>query len=213
MAITAFSRLERKTLQSIFSGSSFPACGRKKQQKCKTAGPSMNTINLSQLSSHSPSSAQSATAASVATSETTDDEQMQPATNTSPESSTVVRISMESLRLIRQEAVVPCKEEKKNEALDLYGKYEHRLNQYTRSFFTQDDKELLGEAYRMADEKGRDLKKIDKLANELGVWRIQQYMAGDLVLSATGQERDKNAPRQTDLAHMAILGEMRKMAG
>ncbi|GHU34719.1 hypothetical protein AGMMS50256_28740 [Betaproteobacteria bacterium] len=171
----------------------------------------MNTINLSQLSFHFPSPAQSAAAASVATSEAADDEQTPPATSTSSESSTVVRISMESLRLMRQEAEAPAKE--KNEALELYGKYEHRLNHYMRSFFTQDDKELLGEAYKMADEKGRDLKKIDKLANELGVRRFQQYMAGDLVLSATGQERDENAPRQPDLAHMAILGEMRKMAG
>jgi hypothetical protein len=170
----------------------------------------MSTVNyLSQLSFHSPLSAQPVALAS----EAANDEQTPVTTSTtSTTPSTVVKISMESLNLMRQEALAPAKEEKKNEALELYGQYEHRLNHFMRSFFTQDDKELLGEAYSMADKKGVDLKKIDKLANELGAWRIRQYTSGELVLMATNQERDERAPRQPDIAHMAILGEMRKMA-
>jgi hypothetical protein len=125
--------------------------------------------------------------------------------------SSVVQISMESLRLTRQEAVAPAREETGNEALERYSQYEHRLNRFMRNFFTQGDKELLGKAYRLAEEKEVDLKKIDKLANELGAWRIRQYMAGDLVLAVV--DLDENEPRPVDLAHMAILGEMRKMAG
>ncbi|MDR1889819.1 MAG: hypothetical protein LBQ81_10640 [Zoogloeaceae bacterium] len=125
--------------------------------------------------------------------------------------SSIVQISMESWRLMRQEAQPPAKEA--NEALELYGKYEHRLNPFMRQFFTRDDKELLGKAYALADRKNFNLEKIDKLARELGLVRIRQYMAGELVLVAVDQEQDENAPRQVDLAHLAILGEMKKMAG
>ncbi|MDR3055471.1 MAG: hypothetical protein LBU53_08735 [Zoogloeaceae bacterium] len=173
----------------------------------------MNTVHhLSPFNFSAPSAA----AMPVAAGEADVDEQIPAASGektTSAPPSTVVQISMESLRLMRQEAVAPVKEEKKNESLELYAQYEHRLNSFMRRFFTQDDKELLGEAYKLAERKNRDLKKIDKLANELGSLRIRQFMAGELVLAAAGQEQDENAPRQPDLAHMAILGEMKKMAG
>jgi hypothetical protein len=175
----------------------------------------MNTIqsSLSQSGFH----IQSAAAMPVAAAETTEAatteeaESMTTSATTNAAPSCIVQISMDSLRLMRQEALPPAKKE--NEALELYGKYESRLNSFMRKFFTQDDKELLGEAYQLAERKHRDLKKIDKLANELGSLRIRQHMAGELVFAATGQEQDENAPKQADLAHMAILGEMRKMAG
>jgi hypothetical protein len=171
-------------------------------------GAVMNAVNhLSQLESYARS-----TARPVATAFTTSANKMEEEeADVVATASSVVRISVESLRLMRQDATVISREEERNEALELYSRYEHRLNRFMRSFFTQDDKELLGKAYRLAEEKNVDLKKIDKLANELGSWRIRQYMAGELTLMVTGG--DENKPKQVDLAHMAILGEMRKMGG
>jgi hypothetical protein len=95
---------------------------------------------------------------------------------------------------------------------DLFGKYASRLNHYMRNFFTAGDKELLGEAYQMAEEKGgKYMEKIDKLAYKLGAHRVQQYMEGRLVLEVVS--KTDRTVREVDLAHLEILGEMKKMAG
>lgn len=98
----------------------------------------------------------------------------------------------------------------------LFGKYQNRLGSHLRGFFTDGDKSILGEAYQMASDKGVDLKRIDKLAVELGALRIQQQLTGELIRSATNRDTgdaDADKPREVDMAHMAILGEMHRMSG
>jgi hypothetical protein len=92
----------------------------------------------------------------------------------------------------------------------LFDKYAPRLDKYLRNFYTADDKKLVGEAYQMAEEKGVKPEKIDKLARELGALRIRQQLAGQLVLSTA---KDGDEPRQVDIAHMGLLGEMHRMSG
>jgi hypothetical protein len=92
----------------------------------------------------------------------------------------------------------------------LFGKYQKRMQGY-RAFFTENDKKILGEAYEMASGNEADLKRIDKLAAELGVLRLQQQLAGELLRGATNQG-EADAPYEADSAHLAILGEMRRMS-
>ena len=103
------------------------------------------------------------------------------------------------------------------ESEERFEKYQSRINQYMRNFFTADDRRVIGEAYEIAEKKERDLTKIDKLVYELGAFRIQQHMRGELVMAVVNQSRDKDdqldAPPRTDLAHLPLLGEIRKMNG
>ncbi|GHT84544.1 hypothetical protein AGMMS49960_15400 [Betaproteobacteria bacterium] len=94
-----------------------------------------------------------------------------------------------------------------------FGKYQNRLDSHLTSFFTAGDKSILGEAYKMASDKGVDLKRIDKLAAELGALRIQQQLAGELIRATTNSDADTDKRGEVDMAHMAILGEMHRMSG
>ena len=95
----------------------------------------------------------------------------------------------------------------------LFGKYQNRLDSHLSGFFTAGDKSILGEAYEMASDKGVDLKRIDKLAAELGALRIQQQLTGELIRATTNRDADADKRGEMDMAHMAILGEMHRMSG
>jgi hypothetical protein len=106
--------------------------------------------------------------------------------------------------LAQQRGDVASKEEGR------FGKYAGRINPFMRSFLTHDDKNLLGLAYAMAEEKGEKLEKIDKLAHHLALFRIQQDMMALLARNVTDKkEEDVRLP---DVAHHEILGEMKKMS-
>ncbi|MDR1647904.1 MAG: hypothetical protein LBR88_07730 [Zoogloeaceae bacterium] len=96
-----------------------------------------------------------------------------------------------------------------------------RLDPKMVAAFTHNDKKLLGEAYRLAGGDEKDLEKLDKLTIELGVLRLKQQLAGKLIASASGALEDRNGDGETnsddvaykvDFAHLAILGEMKRMA-
>ncbi|MDR1888048.1 MAG: hypothetical protein LBQ81_01460, partial [Zoogloeaceae bacterium] len=74
----------------------------------------------------------------------------------------------------RQAGWWPTEEEGK------FGAYANRINGFMRGFLNDNDKDLLGLAYAMAEEKGEKPEKIDKLAIELALLRMQQYMEGKL---------------------------------
>ena len=98
-----------------------------------------------------------------------------------------------------------------------FERYQSRISPYVCNFFTADDRRVIGEAYETAENKKRDQTKIDKLVYELGAFRIQQHMRGELVMAVVNQTRDKDdpldAPPRTDLAHLPLLGAIRKMNG
>ncbi|MCL2162244.1 MAG: hypothetical protein FWH56_10240 [Betaproteobacteria bacterium] len=103
------------------------------------------------------------------------------------------------------------------ESEERFEKYRSRISPYVCNFFTADDRRVIGEAYQVAEDKDRDLTKIDKLVYELGAFRIQQHMRFELVMSAINQTRDEgdeiDAPPRIDLAHLPLLGAIRKMNG
>lgn len=103
------------------------------------------------------------------------------------------------------------------ESEERFQKYENRLNPYMRTFLTLGDRRVIGEAYQMAEDKGRSLEKIDELVHELGALRIQQHMNGELVVAVVNQSRDEDAVlaafQESDLAHLPLLGEMKRMSG
>ena len=90
----------------------------------------------------------------------------------------------------------------------LFGKYQNRMSGY--AFFTDNDKSLIGKAYEMASGNDPDMKRIDKLTAELGALRLQQQLTGELIRSATNGDAAKT--NEVDTAHLAILGEMRRMS-
>ncbi|MDR1888493.1 MAG: hypothetical protein LBQ81_03800 [Zoogloeaceae bacterium] len=90
-----------------------------------------------------------------------------------------------------------------------FGKYQNRMNGYM-AFFTDNDKSIIGKAYEMASGNDMDMKRIDKLTAELGALRLQQQLTGELIRSTTNREADKT--HEVDTAHLAILGEMRRMS-
>jgi hypothetical protein len=124
----------------------------------------------------------------------------------------------------------------KTEDDTLFAKYKDRLSEHVVAHFTDKDKALLGQAYQVAEASGessdRNMEKIDKLANKLGAYRIQQELDGELVkrlkkaqlggTTATETNTDK-LPIQTNPTaaqeeeeedwnpiHLEILGEMKK---
>jgi hypothetical protein len=78
-----------------------------------------------------------------------------------------------------------------------------------RGFLNDDGKNLLGLAYTAAEGKGEKLEKIDRLAIDLALFRMQQTMLARLTQDATD---NKNA-KATDVAYREILGEIKKMTG
>jgi hypothetical protein len=88
--------------------------------------------------------------------------------------------------------------------------------------FTDNDRKLLGEAYRLADGDEKDLEKLDRLTIELGALRIRQRLNGQIIASVSGKRlEDRNGDGEVnnddvryevDFAHLSILGEMKRMA-
>jgi hypothetical protein len=127
----------------------------------------------------------------------------------------VVHIGEAALDALREMADAPDRapreESMMEKNLKIFERYAHRLDSQMLNYLTRDDKALLGQAYQLAEEKNYGLEKMDKLARKLGIYRYQQFMEGYLVLSAVGAKDDDIL--HVDLAHMEILGEMKKMAG
>jgi hypothetical protein len=103
------------------------------------------------------------------------------------------------------------------ESEERFERYQSRIKPSARKFFTADDRRLIGEAYEIAEDKKRDLTKIDKLVHELAAFRILQHLRGELVMAVVNQTRDEDdqleAPPQVDLAHLPLLGKIREMTG
>jgi hypothetical protein len=96
-----------------------------------------------------------------------------------------------------------------------------RFKPMTVAAFTDNDKKLLGEAYRLANGNGEDMKKLDELAGELGALRIRQRLNGELIaslpsprddLDGNGKINVDDTPYEVETAHLAILGEMKRLA-
>ena len=97
-----------------------------------------------------------------------------------------------------------------------------RLKSGVVAAFTDNDRKLLGEAYRLAGGDPKDMEKLDRLATELGALRIQQRLAGELIASVSdkpledrngdGEVNSDDVRYEVDFAHLAILGEMVRMA-
>ncbi|MDR0674300.1 MAG: hypothetical protein LBF93_11770 [Zoogloeaceae bacterium] len=98
----------------------------------------------------------------------------------------------------------------------------NRLKPVTVAAFNDNDRKLLGEAYRLTGGDEKDMEKLDRLTIELGALRIQQRLTGELIASASGKPlEDRNgdgevnsddARYEVDFAHLPILGEMKRMA-
>jgi hypothetical protein len=129
------------------------------------------------------------------------------AQDSAPESSTAVSLSKNAQAWAESEA--------------RFDRYRHRISPYACNFFTRDDRKVIGEAYEIAEglaaKRGElVMKKIDKLVNELAVFRIQQHMRGELVMLAVRQayeDEHPDEPYQVDLAHLPLLGKIREMTG
>ncbi|MDR2364617.1 MAG: hypothetical protein LBD68_02010 [Zoogloeaceae bacterium] len=94
-----------------------------------------------------------------------------------------------------------------------FGKFQNRLDPYMVTFFSINDKKIIGEAYEMAAATDEDLARIDKLVIELGALRIQQHMKGELIRSvSTKKVNPDDVPYEPDIAHLPLLGEMKRMA-
>jgi hypothetical protein len=88
--------------------------------------------------------------------------------------------------------------------------------------FTDNDRKLLGEAYRLTGGDEKDMEKLDQLVAELGILRIRQRLAGELIASVSGERlEDRNGDGEVnsddvryevDFAHLPILSEMEHMA-
>jgi hypothetical protein len=96
-----------------------------------------------------------------------------------------------------------------------------RFKPMTVAAFTDNDKKLLGEAYRLANGNEEDMKKLDELAGELGALRIRQRLNGELIaslpsprddLDGNGKINVDDTPYEVETAHLAILGEMKRLA-
>ena len=74
-----------------------------------------------------------------------------------------------------------------------FGRYANRIDDFMRGFLKDDDKTMLGLAYAIAEKKAEKLEKIDKLAIELALMRMQQQMQGEL--QADAPKDDKKAFR------------------
>ncbi|MDR0735812.1 MAG: hypothetical protein LBF51_03085 [Zoogloeaceae bacterium] len=93
-----------------------------------------------------------------------------------------------------------------------FGKYQVRLDPYMTTFFSTNDKKIIGEAYEMAVEEG-DLARIDKLVMELGALRIRQRLNGELIRSVRMKKvNPDDVPYEPDVAHLPLLGEMKRLA-
>ncbi|MDR2626399.1 MAG: hypothetical protein LBC37_08720 [Zoogloeaceae bacterium] len=93
-----------------------------------------------------------------------------------------------------------------------FGKYQARLDPYMVTFFSINDKKIIGEAYEMAT-KEEDLARIDKLVMELGALRIRQHLNGELIRSVrTEKVNPDDVPYEPDVAHLPLLGEMKRLA-
>jgi hypothetical protein len=135
--------------------------------------------------------------------------QADPAQDSAPESSAAVSLSKNAQAWVESE--------------ERFDRYRHRISPYACNFFTRDDRKVIGEAYEIAEglaaKRGElVMEKIDKLVNELAVFRIRQNMRGELVMLAVRQARgqgedDPDAPYQVDLAHLPLLGKIREMTG
>lgn len=96
-----------------------------------------------------------------------------------------------------------------------------RFKPMTVAAFTDNDKKLLGEAYRLASGNEEDMQKLDTLAGKLGALRIHQRLNGELIASLASTREDLNedgkvnvddTPYEVETAHLAILGEMMRLA-
>lgn len=103
-----------------------------------------------------------------------------------------------------------------------FGAIASRFDPMMAIAFNDNDRKLLGEAFRLAMQGGEeDIRKMDELAFELGALRVKQQLAGEFICSASGELRDRNddgrvnsddVVYQIDPAHIAILGEMLRVA-
>jgi len=98
-----------------------------------------------------------------------------------------------------------------------FEEYKDRLNPDALKFLSANDRRVIGEAYEAAEKSsnspGFALEKIDKLANELIAFRIQQHMRGELVMTLVDPEDAYEKSPEIDLAHLPLLGEIRRMNG
>ncbi|MDR3158107.1 MAG: hypothetical protein LBU11_03675 [Zoogloeaceae bacterium] len=93
-----------------------------------------------------------------------------------------------------------------------FGKFQARLDPYMVTFFSINDKKIIGEAYEMAT-KEEDLARIDKLVMELGALRIQQRLNGELIRSVRMENvNPDDVPYEPDVAHLPLLDEMKHLA-
>lgn len=109
-------------------------------------------------------------------------------------------VEKESLNhfLLREEGVIKDEKRVAGES-GAFGKYATRINGIPRAFLTDDDKSLLGLAYANAEAKGEKLERIDRLANELALLRMQQSTEEKLLESARKKPSDKKSGLQQQL--------------
>jgi len=98
-----------------------------------------------------------------------------------------------------------------------FEQYKDRLNPDALKFLSINDRRVIGQAYEAAEKSsnspGFAMEKIDKLANELVAFRIQQHMRGELVMVLVDPKDEYEKPPEIDIAHLPLLGEIRKMNG
>jgi hypothetical protein len=97
-----------------------------------------------------------------------------------------------------------------------FGKFQNRLNPYMVTFFSVNDKKIIGEAYELVDfDNEYEVARVDKLVMELGTLRIWQHMTGELIRSADPDAEKVNpdeVPYEPDSAHLPLLGEIKRMS-